>query len=137
MKANAAQTRFGKLFSFAAAGGSGLLIELGVLHALLTFTPLGPFISKVIAIACAMTSNFVINRTFTFGASDGSLLAEAVKYASVASVGAVINFAVYSAILLLFPGFSPLIATVIGVGIAAVFSYLGFSRFVFVRRRQS
>jgi len=133
MQGRAAKTRLGRLVRFAVAGGSGFVIDVAVLYALLTFTPFGPFIARIFSIACAMASNFLINRTFTFGASGRSVLSEGVRYSSIGVIGAVLNYAVYAMLLLIFPDFSPFWATFIAVGIVAVFSYIGYARFVFGR----
>ena len=134
MRPLAARTQIGRLFSFAAAGGSGFVVDMSVLFVLLSVTPLGPFLARIVSIACAMTTNFLINRTFTFGASGRSLVEEGVRYSSVGLIGAGLNYAIYAALLLAIPGFSPFWATFIAVVIVAVFSYVGYSRFVFGRR---
>ena len=129
-----ARTRLGRLFSFAVAGGSGFVIDVGVLYLLIHFTPLGPFGARVISITCAMASNYLVNRTFTFGASDRSVIEEGARYSSIGIIGALLNYGIYAGLLLAFPGFSPYMATFIAVGVVAVFSYLGYARFVFGTR---
>lgn len=133
MSAYAAKTRFGRLFSFAFAGGSGFIVDISVLWLLLHLTPLGPFTARIFSIGCAMTSNFLINRTFTFGKSGRSVVEEGVRYSSIGAIGAGLNYLIYAGLLLAIPGFSPFWATFIAVVIVAVFSYFGYSRFVFRR----
>ena len=128
-----AKTKTGKLFSFALAGGSGFVIDMCVLWLLLTLTPAGPFVARVFSIICAMISNFLINRTFTFGGSGRSLAEEGARYSSVGAIGAGLNYVIYAVLLLAIPGFSPFWATFIAVGTVACFSYFGYSRFVFNR----
>ena len=49
-------------------------------------------------------------------------------------IGAGLNYAIYSGLLLAAPNvITPLMALVIAVGVVTVFSYLGYSRFVFNR----
>lgn len=129
-----ARTRLGRLFSFAFAGGSGFVIDVGVLYLLMLFTPLGPFLARIVSIGCAMASNYTINRTFTFGASDRSMAEEGARYSSVALVGAGLNYLIYAGLLLAIPAISPFWATFIAVGLVAVFSYLGYARFVFGKK---
>ncbi len=128
-----AKTKSARLFSFAVAGGSGFVIDVTVLYLLLAFTPLGPFVARLFSVICAMISNFIINRTFTFGQSDRNLWQEFLRYASVGSIGVALNYAIYAALLLIFPGFSPFLATLIAVVIVAFFSYFGYSKFVFTK----
>jgi putative flippase GtrA len=129
-----AQSKVGKIFAFAVAGGSGFVIDVVVLFLLLQLTPLGPLTARILSIICAMISNFTINRTFTFGNSGRSLREEFARYASVGAVGALLNYIIYVALLLIIPGFSPFLATFIAVIVVAFFSYFGYSRFVFNRK---
>lgn len=126
-----ARTRLGRLFSFAFAGGSGFVIDVGVLYLLMLYTPLGPFTARIVSIGCAMASNFMVNRTFTFGASGRHVVAEGARYSSIALVGAGLNYLIYAGLLLAFPALAPFWATFVAVGVVAVFSYLGYARFVF------
>ncbi|MEM6382796.1 MAG: GtrA family protein [Pseudomonadota bacterium] len=126
-----ARSRWGRVSSFAIAGGSGFIIDVVVLYLLLTFTGLGPFTARIVSIACAMITNFLINRTFTFGASGRSIVDEGTRYSSVGMVGAGLNYVLYAGILIAVPGFSPFIATMLAVVSVAAFSYAAYSRFVF------
>ena len=127
-----ARTRLGRYFSFAVAGGSGVIVDLAVLRGLIELFGASPFMARIPAIAAAMTTTWLINRTFTFAKSGRSVPGEALRYAAVAIVGAVLNYLIYSAILLTTPAwFLPEIATIIAVGIVTVFSYVGYSRIVF------
>lgn len=126
-----AKTLFGKLFSFAFAGGIGMIVDLGVLRLLIELGAT-PFVARVPAIALAMATTWFINRNFTFGDSGRSIGSEGSRYASVAIIGALLNYAIYSVILILTPdGFLPEFATIIAVACVTVFSYFGYSRFVF------
>ncbi|MEM9574513.1 MAG: GtrA family protein [Pseudomonadota bacterium] len=126
-----AKTLFGKLVSFAFAGGTGMVVDLGVLRLLIELGAT-PFLARIPAIALAMATTWLINRNFTFGASGRSVRSEGSRYATVAIIGAFLNYAIYSVILIVTPdGFLPELATIIAVGIVTIFSYLGYSRFVF------
>ncbi|MFZ2102470.1 MAG: GtrA family protein [Oricola sp.] len=125
---------FLRLASFAVAGGTGFLVDASVLTLLLKFTPLGPFSARVFAIAAAMLTTWAINRTVTFGKSGRHVVKEGARYGFVALIGAALNYAIYSGLLLAAPGvITPLMALVIAVAVVTVFSYLGYSRFVFNR----
>jgi putative flippase GtrA len=123
-----------RLTSFAVAGGSGFIVDAMVLLLLIEHTPLGPFTARIFAIAAAMFTTWLINRTFTFGKSDRHVVKEGARYGFVAVLGAGLNYAIYSGLLLAAPEtISPLGALVIAVAIVTVFSYVGYSRFVFNR----
>jgi putative flippase GtrA len=120
-----------KLIRFAIAGGVGFIVDAGILALLLHTTPLGPFIARVIAIAAAMFTTWMFNRTFTFDRSPHSLAAEGFRYGSVGVTSALVNYGLYAALLLSLPTLQPLAAMVLATAASMVFSFLGYSRFVF------
>lgn len=120
-----------RILLFAIVGSAGFLVDAGVLALLLEITPLGPFSARVVAIAVAMLVTFWLNRTFTFERSGRGLAAEGTRYGGVGVSAALLNYAVYSAILLAFPTLWPVLAVAIASLVAMVWSFLGYSRFVF------
>jgi putative flippase GtrA len=78
-----------------------------------------------------MVTTFVFNRTFTFERSGDSLAAEGFRYGSVGITAALVNYGLYSALLLSVPDLQPLAAMVFATAAATVFSFFGYSRFVF------
>jgi len=128
------RSRILRLASFAVAGGTGFLVDATVLVLLLRFTPLGPFAARVFSVAAAMLTTWTINRTVTFGRSGRPIVQEGARYGFVALIGAALNYGIYSGLLLAAPeAIPPLLALVIAVGLVTIFSYLGYSRFVFKR----
>jgi putative flippase GtrA len=120
-----------KLIRFAVAGGVGFVVDAGLLALLLHTTPLGPFIARVIAIAAAMFTTWLFNRTFTFGRSPHSLAREGFRYGSVGATSALVNYGLYAALLLSLPALQPLAAMVFATAASMIFSFFGYSRFVF------
>jgi putative flippase GtrA len=120
-----------KLLRFGIAGGLGFIVDAGVLALLLHTTPLGPFLARLIAIALAMVTTWVFNRTFTFEKSGDSLAAEGFRYGSVGITAALVNYGLYSALLLTMPDLQPLAAMVFATAASMFFSFFGYSRFVF------
>lgn len=128
------KSRILRLASFAVAGGTGFVVDATVLMLLLRFTPLGPFTARIFSVAAAVLTTWTINRTVTFDKSGRHIVHEGVRYGFVALIGATLNYAIYSGLLLAAPEtIPPLVALVIAVGLVTVFSYLGYSRFVFKR----
>ncbi len=123
--------RLKRYFWFAFAGGTGFLVDAGVLQLLLWLSPIGPFVGRVISIAAAMASTWIINRTFTFDSSERHVADEGARYILVAVLAALFNYAVYSGCLLAFPQLWPVVAVAISSIAAMFFSYAGYSRFVF------
>ncbi|MBB4955010.1 putative flippase GtrA [Agrobacterium vitis] len=124
-----------KLIRFALVGTAGFAVDAGTLWLLLHTTPLGAFTARILAIATAMMATWMLNRTFTFGASNRTLVAEGFRYGSVGIVSALVNYAIYAALLLTIPGLSPFVALVAASLAAMMFSFFGYSRFVFGEKR--
>ena len=128
------KNRILRLASFAVAGGTGFVVDATVLVLMMRFTPLGPFTARIVSVIAAMLTTWTINRTVTFGRSGRHIVQEGARYGFVALIGAALNYGIYSGLLLAAPEtISPLLALVIAVGLVTVFSYLGYSRFVFKR----
>lgn len=126
-----------KLFFFGLAGSIGFIADAGVLLLLLRFTPLDPFSARIFAIAAAMCCTWMINRNFTFQKGGRSVAKEGMRYGSVGITSALINFAIYSGLLIQFSGLRPIFAVVIASAIATIWSYIGYSKFVFTAPKNS
>ncbi|RAX39436.1 GtrA family protein [Rhizobium tropici] len=126
-----------KLFRFLIAGSVGFVVDAGVLHLLLWFTPFGPFVGRAISIPSALLATWFINRNFTFGRSDRSLAAEGFRYGSVGLTSALLNYALFSSLLMAEPALRPIIALTLASAAATAFSFFGYSRFVFRHRQNS
>lgn len=122
-----------KLLRFGIVGSVGFLVDAGILALLLAITPFGPFLSRAIAITIAMAATWYLNRRFTFGASRHSIVREGFRYGSVGLTSSLVNYLVYTALLVTFPPLQPLAALVISSIAAMAFSFFGYSRFVFRR----
>jgi putative flippase GtrA len=124
-----------KLIRFAIAGGIGFIVDAGVLAALLQLTPLGPYLARLAAITLAMAATWAFNRSFTFDRSGDrsgrSLAGEGFRYGSVGLTAALVNYGLYSTLLLSLPALQPLAAMVLATCASMVFSFFGYSRFVF------
>jgi len=125
-----------KLFRFLLAGSVGFIVDAGVLHLLLWYTPVGPFVGRAVSIPSALLATWILNRNFTFGHSDRSLAAEGFRYGSVGLTSALLNYALFSSLLMTEPSLRPIIALTLGSAAATAFSFFGYSRFVF-RHRQN
>lgn len=122
-----------RLAAFTLTGGAGFLVDAGMLWLLLRLTALGPLSARLVAIGAAMLLTFWANRTFTFGRSGRRIASEGARYGGVGISAALLNYALYCALLLAFPALSPLLAVAAASAAAMAWSYLGYSRFVFGR----
>lgn len=123
-----------RLVAFAIVGGTGFVVDAWVLTTLLELRLADKFSARVVAIGLALVVTWSLNRRFTFGASDRPVAVEGVRYGTIGIIGNVLNFIVYSGILLTFPTTKPLIAMTFGSATATVFNYTGYSKLVFKNR---
>lgn len=122
-----------RIFAFLCVGGAGFVADAGLLTGLLAITSLDAFSARLISVAGALCLTWLLNRQITFGASSRPVAAEGALYGSVGVTTSIVNYAIYSAILLALPAMMPLAALVIASIGAMVFSYFGYSRLVFNR----
>lgn len=119
-----------RLFWFLLAGGGGFLIDIGVTHGLI-LAGLHPLYARIPAIMGAMCFTWLVNRKRTFEPSRHSLAVEGFRYWAVGITSALLNYAVYSALLWRLPALQPIVAIVFASGSATAYSFFGYSRFVF------
>lgn len=120
-----------RLLAFATVGLAGFAVDAAILVALLSAFALDPLVARLGSIVGALSCTWLLNRTFTFGASDRHPAAEGLRYGGVGLASSAFNYLVYSVLVLLWPALAPLAALVVASAAAAALSYLGFSRFVF------
>ncbi len=116
---------------FVASGGLAFLTDAAVLKLLTWAFGVNPFLARFIAIWIAMVVGWQSHRRLTFSVAHGSSLKEFASYAAVAWVSAGVNYAIFSAILLLRPGTEPLLALVVASAVAMSASYIGMRFGVF------
>ena len=121
-----------RFLRFAIVGGTGFLIDAGLLALLHHGVGIDPFSARLASIIVAAFSTWRLNRLVTFGASRASQTTEGLRYAAVAALTACFNYAVYAAMLIAWPGLPPLAAAIFATLAAMIFSYLGYSRIVFL-----
>ena len=122
-----------RLLRFAVVGGAGFLVDASMLALLLTFTPMSAIPARALAILTALAATWYLNRRFTFGASRYSVIREGFRYGSVGLTSALVNYLIFTGLLLTIPTLNPFAALVFSSIAAMGFSFFGYSRFVFRR----
>lgn len=120
--------------AFGVAGLTAFAIDATILALLVAFGA-NPYLARPVAIGCAMVVGWLINRTWTFRAPGPPRLQEFLRYASVASLSAGINYIVYALVLMLWADATPFRALVAGTAVATILSYLGYRLFAFAEVR--
>jgi putative flippase GtrA len=118
---------------FLIAGGLGFAVDAGVLAILTHAAGMRPLAARVVAIAVALTVTWLFNRHVTFGPGRHGAVGEAVRYGGIGIAGSLINYLIFASLMVAMPGLEPLIALGVASVVVTVFSWLGYSRFVFAR----
>lgn len=118
-----------RLFWAAIAGGGGFLIDAGLTHVLIEAGILGPFLARIPAIMAAMAFTWFVNRTF--GRLLHSRIDEGFRYWVIGVTAALLNYAIYSALMYRAPFLQPVVAVAAASLAAMAYSFFGYSRFVF------
>ena len=100
-------------------GGTWLLVHLGV----------APMAARVPPLAIAILVTWLLNRTVTFQVERPKERAELVRYATVALSSALLNFLLYSALVL--AGVQPLVAVALATLLLLFYSFHVYRRVVF------
>ena len=113
-------------------GGSGVLVNLGILYALTDFAGFWYTASQVIAISVSISSNFLFNRFWTFSDSIGDQKNSVmyVKFLIVSLIGMGIQLGITSA-LVESVGLYYMYAAGIGIAIAGAINYVVNRRWTF------
>lgn len=124
-----------RYFSFMIAGSVGFAADVGILLVLMRVLHFDAFSARILGIGGALFCTWLINRTFTFDRSAHSLAIEGARYWSVGISSSLVNYGIYSILLLIDHDIMPLIALCISSGCSTLLSYNGYSRFVFRQQR--
>lgn len=88
-------------------------------------------VARLAAIAMAMFASWLINRTITFPVASPPSLPEFARFAAVAWMAAVVNYAIFAALIFLFPALHPVLGIAAASICAMTFSYFGMRFGVF------
>ncbi|RBP06422.1 putative flippase GtrA [Roseiarcus fermentans] len=124
--------------AFAAVGVSGFVVDAAITVLCARYLGLSPVLARPPGFVVATITNFLLNRAITFRGSRAPFVRAFLRYCAVASAGLVVNYAAYSACVMLSPRFGvavtpailPLFVAV-GAGVAMVVTFLGFRQFAF------
>ncbi|MBN9219251.1 MAG: GtrA family protein [Mesorhizobium sp.] len=122
-----------RLLRFVFAGGIGFVADAAALWLLLAVTPLGPFVARILSIGFALCVTWQLNRHLTFAPSARGMAREGARYGGIGIATSIVNYFVYSALLVALPAIPPLAALAAASLVAMALSFLGYSRLVFDR----
>jgi len=85
---------FHKFIRFAIVGGSGLLIDFGITYIFKEWVRANKYIANSLGFICAATSNYILNRLWTFQSADPRIARQYLLFVGIALVGLLINNAI-------------------------------------------
>ncbi len=107
----------GRFIKFCIVGGTGVVVNLGVLFILVEYFSLGKNLSWFVAVVLSIASNFTLNNIFTYKDCNSSSYSESIKrvaYYYFISLGVMVfNFAIYR--VGIFLGFHYMLAAFVGI----------------------
>lgn len=110
---------------FLVSGGLAFITDALVLEFLVRSLGVEPIVARLGSISVAMVVGWLSHRRLTFAMSTAPSLGEFVRYAAVAWFSAGVNYAIFVAIILIWPDIFPLAALVVASLAAMVISYIG------------
>lgn len=117
-----------QLLTFGVVGFLGFCVDSGITMMLIALS-VSPLLARVPAIAVAMAFTWLANRSLTFRVASPANHREAMRYGVVGVVSAILNYLIYTGMVL--AGIHPLVAIVISTGLVTALSFFGYKRFAF------
>jgi putative flippase GtrA len=116
----------------------GYVVDSAITYAGARYLGLSPELARPPGFIVATLVNFALNRAITFRHTGAPLMSAFLRYWLVASIGLAVNFAVYSACVVLAPCFGVAVTPAIlplfvaaGVAVSTIATFVGFRFFVF------
>lgn len=122
----------GEAVRFLVVGGIGFVVDAGLVY-VLSHLGISPIVARIPAIGTAILVTWILNRRLTFEVKRPGSTRELLRYLGVATVSALLNFALYSA--LVTAGVRPVIAVAAATVALVAFSFFGYRIFAFELRR--
>ena len=118
---------------FAIGGGLAFAVDAGVLELGIRVLGLPPLVARPLAIATAMVAAWLVHRNLTFALTARPTIRELLRYMAAAWTTAAINYALFAAILVVWPSTLPFAALFAASVVATIFSYISMRYGVFRR----
>lgn len=116
-----------QLLRFSVVGALGFFVDALVLYSVLTIFPVGPLLARIPSFLCAATFTWIMNRIWTFSSSRRpGAVGQWFTYTLAVLVGAVVNYACYASVVMMYSAssVSPLLGLAVGslAGLAVNFT---------------
>jgi putative flippase GtrA len=118
---------------FAIAGGTGFLVDAGILS-VLVWTGLDARPARLVSFAAALTTTWLVNRSMAFGDRAGPpTVAEFLRYAAASMAAAIVNLGLFMGLVTWGGPFAawPVLALAIATAISMSLNFLSYLKVVF------
>ena len=83
-----------KFLKFCIVGGSGVIIDFGITFVCKELLKLNKYVANALGFICAETSNYILNRTWTFASTNPHIAEQYLRFIGISVVGLAINTSV-------------------------------------------
>jgi putative flippase GtrA len=123
-----------EFFRFVVVGCLGFVLDAGVVF-VLSEAGVSAVLARIPALAAAIFTTWILNRTLTFRVNAPKSRGEIVRYIAVALSSAALNFLLYAALVVMM-GVWPVIAVAVSTIALLLYSFFGYQRFAFGPRME-
>ena len=90
------QTLIERFLKFCVVGGSGMVVDFGITYLAKELLKLNKYVANSLGFVCAATSNYILNRMWTFASNDPDIVMQYIRFFGFSLVGlAINNFVIY------------------------------------------
>ena len=90
------QTLIERFLKFCVVGGSGVVVDFGITYLAKELLKLNKYVANSLGFVCAATSNYILNRMWTFASNDPDIVMQYIRFFGFSLVGlAINNFVIY------------------------------------------
>lgn len=135
------KTLIPKFVKFGIVGASGFVIHGGLLYLLRDVVGINQFIANIIGFVSAATSNYFLNRWWTFRSQEKQVVLEYFKFFLVSVIGLGINTGTLWLLSVLLPEWAVegeprfYILWIVAVGVTTLWNFFGNMLFTFKQKR--
>ena len=80
-----------QFIKFCVVGGSGVFVDFGVTYLCKEWLRLNKYLANSLGFLCASTSNYVLNRIWTFHIENPDIAGQYLRFLGIAAVGLMVN----------------------------------------------
>ena len=127
-----------KFLKFGVVGASGMVVHLGVLYLLRDGVHVNQYVANTIGFVTAATTNYILNRIWTFRSKEKQVAVEYLKFILVSVIGLGINNGTLWLTVWLLPSWNDdwrfYILWVFAVGVTTLWNFFGNMLFTFRKK---